>query len=158
MLVTLYCDASWSTSHGGTGGWGVWLRSDQGRIIRRGPCPDYCKHVFEAELAAIFAGLHLAVTYWPDTKTIVVRSDCRHAVNIVTGQQVPKEKHRAARRLRNKITKLRKRHKVRIIGKWVKGHQPGDKVDAYLNRRVDQLAGEAMRAEVVRRGLEPRGA
>lgn len=141
MLVTLYCDASFC-SRTKTGGWAVWLRSDAGRIVRGGACPEYVAHAYEAELAAIFAGVHLALTQWPQTTAVLVRSDCRAALDIMRQQQ--RVKHPGARTLAGKIQALRTKKRTRLIPRWVKGHQHGEAVDAWLNRKVDALARDHM--------------
>lgn len=137
MLVTLYCDASFD-SRTRTGGWGVWLRSDEGRIIKAGPCPPYLRFSYEAELSAIFAGLWLACNTWEKTEAVLVRSDAQDALRIIVGRQ--NAKHRAAKRLFFKIKDLCRDKNVKIIPRWVKGHQAGSNTDAWLNRRVDELA------------------
>jgi len=142
MLTTLYCDASWAT-HKQLGGWAVWLRSDEGRIIENGPTPGYCTLSYEAELAAIFAGVHLATTRWPGTEAILVRSDCQQALDLISEKRPPKDKHPGACRLVSKILEARNVANVRLIPRWVKGHQSGGKVDAWLNRRVDILSRRA---------------
>lgn len=131
-----------------------------GRIVRSGPCPDWragtggrrCQRSYEAELAAIFAGIHLATTHWPQTSVIIVRSDCQQALDIITRRIIPKQRHAGARRLRDKIAELRRQ--VRLVPKWVKGHQSGNRTDAWLNRKVDELAGDAKRTELARREAE----
>jgi ribonuclease HI len=139
MLSTLYCDASWS-HHRQRGGWAVWLRSNDGRIIEHGRVPDYCTLSYEAELAAIFAGVHLATKKWPTTEAVLIRSDCRQALDLIGEKRPPKAKHPGACRLVSKILEVRDAAKVRLIPRWVKGHQDGQKVDAWLNRRVDLLS------------------
>ena len=139
MLVTLYTDASWS---GDVGGWAVWLRSDHGRVIRHGPVPDYVRSSTSAELAAIFAGLHLAVTTWADTKTVLIRSDCKPALEMSTGDSTPQHRNICARRLVDRIRQV-ERHPIRLIPRWVKAHQTGGAVEAFINNRVDELAVQA---------------
>lgn len=145
MLTTLYCDASWYHEEK-VGGWAIWLRSEKGRIVRAGAVPDYCLHAYEAEFAAVFAGIHLALVSWPETKAILVRSDCDSALKLMTGRHQPR--HEGARRLAEKVAEFRS--SVRLLPRWVKGHQSGDSTEAWINRRVDRMAREAARAEVSR--------
>lgn len=147
MLVTLYCDASWLPEHN-VGGWAVWLRSEQGRVIRSGTTPDYCTMAFEAELAAVFAGIHLARRHWNDTSKVIVCSDCEQALWLMTGRLSPSRY--ASSRLMSRIRKESK--EIRLVPKWVKGHRVTGGTDAYLNRRVDQMARKAARKAARRRG------
>lgn len=144
MRVTLYCDASFDHTVR-IGGWGVWLRSDAGRVVRGGPAPDYCARSYEAELAAIYAGAWLAVRTWPQTRLVLVRSDCDQALRIMDGRSAPRSDHAAALRLHARLKKLRREHGVRLRARWVKGHQRGNETDAWLNRRVDEIARDNMR-------------
>lgn len=144
MLTTLYCDASFCP-HQLVGGWAIWLRSNQGRIIEHGATPDYCDFSNEAELAAIYAGIYRGLTRWPQTTAILVRSDCRDALNLMENRhEAPTQ---SGRRLAKKIHDLQAQRGVRLIPRWVKGHQRGTEVDAYLNNRVDELARTMMRRE-----------
>ena len=46
-----------------------------------------------------------------------------------------------------KIQELKAHHNLRLIPRWVKGHQRGTKTDAWLNNKVDELARKVMEAE-----------
>lgn len=142
MLVTLYCDASFCPKTY-SGGWAAWLRSERGRIIRSGPTPDYCRHAYEAEIAAIYAGLYLVTRSWPEAEAVLVRSDCTAALHLM--QRRREASHRGARRLATKIEGLRIAHGIKLVPRWVKGHRGGEQTDAYLNRRVDEMARTVMR-------------
>ena len=139
MLVTCYCDASFCPRTG-AGGWACWLRSDLGRIVKAGPCPDYVTRSHEAELAAALAGIHFAVQTWPATARVLVRSDDRTTCRMLTGRQ--NARHPGARKLLEKV------HRIPVLrsARWVKGHQ-GDtgNADAYINNRVDRYARAEMR-------------
>ena len=137
MLTILYCDASWYTDER-CGGWGVWLKSDQGRVVTSGVIPAYVGRSHEAELAAIFAGIYLAMKEWPNTSRIIVRNDCGAALNLMAGKQLPKPRHVGAIRLIEKIDQFRPY--VKLIPRWVKGHQNTGTTEAWLNQRVDRMA------------------
>ncbi|MCG8424032.1 MAG: RNAse HI domain-containing protein [Proteobacteria bacterium] len=145
VWVTCYTDASWSPRKGG--GWAVWLRSGQGRIVRRGPCPPYVTSSYEAELAAIFAGIYLAANAWGAlVRGITVYSDCRAALEILTPEARPARA--MAGRLQGKIRGLLNRYAVELETRWVKGHQPiSAGTAAYLNRQCDRLANTARLAK-----------
>lgn len=133
--VTLYCDASWYAEES-VGGWAVWVRSTYGRIVRAGVCPDYLTNSYEAEIAAIFAGLHLTTKAWPELKSILVRSDCTGALRAL--ENPPRSP--GGKRLHSKIVELRQEHGLKLIPAWVRGHQGGSRRDAWLNRKVDEMA------------------
>ena len=143
-MTTLYCDASFCP-HQLVGGWAIWLRSEQGRIVEDGPIPDYCTQSHEAELAAIYAGIYRTVKRWPMTEAILVRSDCQTALELMGQKYRPRS--RAAHRLVGKVQKLKTHHNLRLIPRWVKGHQTAKKTDAWLNNKVDELARKVMEAE-----------
>lgn len=134
MLTTLYTDASFKD---GRGGWACWARSSRGRGIRSGPCPEYVKDALTAELCAVYCGVWLICQNWPETEAILVRSDCQ-AVCVDPRDRT--YEHETRERLRRQIVEALGGR--RIIFRWVKGHQRGNSVQAYLNRRCDQLAGE----------------
>jgi len=144
MLTTLYCDASWCP-HEQVGGWAIWLRSERGRHIESGAVPDYCQYSNEAEFAAIYAGIYRAVTKWPKTTAILVRSDCTGALHWME-RRYPINSQ-AGRRLQKRIAELKEKRKVRLIPRWVRGHRGGKDTDVYLNRRVDEMAREIMLTE-----------
>ena len=144
MLTTLYCDASFCPHHL-VGGWAIWLRSEQGRIVEDGPTPDYCDQSNEAELAAIYAGIYRTSKRWPTTTAILVRSDCQTALELMDKKYRPRS--RGAHRLASKIHRLQEEGGFRLIPRWVKGHQRGNKTDAWLNNKVDELARKVMEAE-----------
>lgn len=144
MLTTLYCDASFCP-HQLVGGWAIWLRSEYGRIVEDGPTPEYCRFSNIAELAAIYAGIYRAVTRWPDTRAILVRSDCKPALDLMEYRYA--STHDGGRRLADKIQELRRQYDINLIPRWVKGHQRGSTTDAWLNNRVDEMSRAVMEAE-----------
>src|SRR5688572_30666413 len=98
MWVTCYTDASWAKKSGG--GWAVWLRSSEGRVVRQGPCPPYVKDSLEAELSAIYAGVFLAVRTWGSSVAgVLVCSDCQSALELLESGRLPKHKPGAQRLL-----------------------------------------------------------
>jgi ribonuclease HI len=152
MLTTLYCDASWCP-HLLVGGWAIWLRSERGRIVEDGVVPEYCSQSYEAELAAIYAGIYRTLSRWPNTTAILVRSDCETALHLMSN--LYQGRHQGARRLATKIHGLQREVGVRLIPRWVKGHQRGTNTDAYLNNRVDEMARSVMEKERLTRGTNP---
>lgn len=134
MNATVYVDASFGRDPV-AGGWGAWCRSDLGRIIRSGPCPDYVETSVGAEVSAIYAGVYLAVSQWPSTRFVLVMSDCRAAMNHIKNKNssVP-----AARELHSKLYGVLGQR--RILMKWVKGHTEASTGPGYLNERVDDMA------------------
>jgi ribonuclease HI len=139
MLVTCYTDASYSKRAGGA--WAVWLRCDRGRIVKSGSCPDYVTDSTCAELAAIFAGVFLAVRAWPATRVILVCSDSQSALALAGPQAKPARKP-ANRKLQHKLRALMAERSIELLFRWVKGHQPARAgTAAWLNRNCDKRAG-----------------
>lgn len=136
MWVTCYTDASFRPRFGG--GWAVWLRCSEGRIVQNGVCPPYVKDANAAELAAIFAGVFLARREWPATTGVLVCSDSIAALQCCA-LDAPLRKNPALRRLQERL-----RHivtGVELRTKWVKGHLPvSTGTQAWLNNRCDALA------------------
>ncbi len=143
MWVTCYSDASFHPHTGGA--WGVWLRSDRGRIRRQGLCPKYVVNANQAELAAIFAGLHLALTAWEGVRGINVRSDCQGALHWLAAG-LPPARADATRRLQMKIRGLVETHGIELVPRWVRGHQRSSSVEAFLNNHCDRAAGTVRRS------------
>lgn len=140
--VTCYADASF-TRRGAA--WAVWLRSEEGRLVRRGPCPAYVKGSIEAELAAVFAGVYLARKTWgAAVRGVYVRTDCQAIVGML---QSPALRPRVARshpglaRLWEKVRAFAAEHAIELDLRWVRGHQKGGSTQAWLNRQCDALAG-----------------
>jgi ribonuclease HI len=145
VWVTCYTDASFSPRQGGA--WAAWLRCERGRVVRSGRCPDYVSEATGAELAAIFAGVHLSLATWgAHVRGISVRSDSKAAI------QMASPNARLARRedylrLQIKLRELIAAHDLELDGRWVRGHQPLEHGTlAYLNDQCDKLAKRARRA------------
>ena len=142
--VTCYTDASFTRR---AGGWGVWLRSARGRIVRQGACPPYVKSSDQAEMAAIFAGIYLAHRAWgAAVRGLVVYTDSQAAIGFLSKEAPRARVQRKApgvMRLREKIQALAEEHGIELDLRWVKGHQRTNTVRAYLNQQCDRLAGAA---------------
>jgi len=142
MWVTCYADASYSKRKGG--GWAVWLRSDQGRVVRDGHCPAYVKSSIHAELAAIYAGMFLAVCTWGEhVEGITVNSDSSVALDLVDCH-ADLSADPSARRLQERIRALVEKRSLKIERRWVKAHRdPEVGTAAYLNHQCDRRARKA---------------
>ncbi len=149
MNVTCYTDASWSKGAGGA--WAVWLRSDAGRVVRRGACPQYVKGSSQAELAAMFAGMYLAVRNWgAAVGSILICSDCTTALDALAPDARP-SKRKDVRRLQERIRALLDEHDIRLETRHVRGHQdPTKNTQSFLNGQCDRMARGARR-EMVKR-------
>jgi ribonuclease HI len=152
MWVTCYADASFHPGQGGA--WGVWLRSDAGRLVRHGACPAYVHDATVAELSAIFAGVYLALRTWGErVRGVSVRSDSQNALALADANS-PLARREHVRRLQLKLRLLLEEARVELDCKWVRGHQPaGAGTSAYLNRRCDKLARRARKANARRAGV-----
>jgi len=141
--VTCYTDASFRPKGAG---WAVWLRSLAGRVLRRGPCPPYVKNSLDAELSAIFAGVYVAWRTWGGAvRGVVIRTDCQSAIDLLSGVTISARFRRrwpGTIKLCTKIRAFADEHDIELDLRWVKGHQKGNTVQAYLNKECDRLAGE----------------
>lgn len=142
MWVTCYADASYSKRKGG--GWAVWLRSDEGRVVRDGRCPSYVKSSIHAELAAIYAGLFLSVCTWGRrVEGITINSDSQVALDLLDCE-APLSADPSARRLQERIRSLVRNRAIEIEARWVKAHRgPEVGTAAYLNHQCDRRARKA---------------
>jgi len=142
MWVTLYTDASWHPERR-EGGWAVWAKSELGRIVRSGTCPEYTSSAMHAELAAIYAGIFLVLKMWGEqVEGIQVRSDSQQALEAVRRGAAP-SKDPVMRRLQDKVQEL-VRGRVYLRPRWVKGHRnPNGDVTAWLNAHCDREAKRA---------------
>ena len=140
--VTLYCDASYSMEHGGA--WSIWLRSDKGRIVRSGKCPPEVTDATAAELYAALRGIEIARDEM-GAEAVQVNSDCSAVVSSM-GKGYRWLGRKNLRQLQDRIL----RTGVKLRPKHVKAHTGKDDVRSYLNRRCDNLANRARKAEEVR--------
>ena len=155
MWVTCYADASWSKRTGGA--WAVWLRSDLGRVVRRGRCPDYVHGSAQAEIAAIYAGVFLAVKAWGEAVGhILVCSDCMSALDAIAKDAKP-SRDKGTRRLQQRLWDLVESVGVELKTRWVKAHQAASvSTSAYLNVQCDKLANDERRTRSAKRGKKRR--
>jgi ribonuclease HI len=107
------------------------------RLVRRGRCPAWIRDSVGAELAAIYAGVHLSVTRL-GANGVLVRSDCRGALHLAK-----LDANRSTRsdyaRLQERISELARARAVELDLRWVRGHSKGTTA-AFLNNACDRLA------------------
>lgn len=135
--VTLYCDASYSDTYGGA--WSVWLRSNKGRIIRSGKCPESVTDCTMAELYAALMGVTIARDEW-DADAVQINTDCSAVVD-AAGKGYRWLGRKELRQLQDKI--LRCGPKLRT--KHVKAHTGRTDTRSYLNQKCDDFANQARR-------------
>jgi ribonuclease HI len=147
MWVTAYCDASFArVGRERHGGWAVWLRSSAGRLTRQGVCPPWVRDSVAAELAAIFAAVHLSVVTWRGVAGVLVCSDCQPALDLAAFQRTATAG--GSRRLQERLRALTITHEVAIHMRWVKGHRrPSAGTSAFLNDWCDRSAKASRRAK-----------
>src|SRR5262245_61912983 len=140
MWVTIYTDASHHPGHR-VAGWAAWIRSEKGRVVRKGRCPSYVQNSDQAELAAAFAGIYLSLVTWRGSVTgVLICSDSQNALAHIEGKRNP-SKNPFTRRLTDKIHELVSQHGLYVRCKWVRGHQSRTRgVSAWLNNECDRLA------------------
>ena len=86
----------------------------------------------------MFAGLYLITKHWRDVSAVLLRNDCRGALDWVAGSASPRRS--GARRLQARIHKLMADRGLHVRSRWVKGHSLRSSTPAWLNNRCDQLA------------------
>ena len=137
MQVTLYTDASFRPPYGA---WGICANSNAGQFVESRPCPPFVQNSFHAEMCAIYCGVRLVITRWPETTGVVVRTDCQ---GVVRDLKMP---------FSDLVVEAFREGMVAVIGNrklkmtWVRGHQGArareHSVGARLNAQVDRLAGQ----------------
>jgi len=137
LNVTAYTDASFSDR----GGWAIWLRSERGRIVRHGSCPETVTDALLAELWAIKEALRIAVESWPETETVLINSDCLAATNALESRNYFKREEAAV--LQEDILAFAFAKYLTLRFKHVKGHTGSNDVRSYLNRRCDLMSRRA---------------
>jgi ribonuclease HI len=130
MWVTLYTDAGFTTY----GTYGIWARSELGRIIENGQCPDEVTLSNVAETYAILHGVRRILQEWPTTSAILIRSDCQYALKLWK----PAPRTPVVQKYRDEFKVLTRNLQIRI--KWIKGHQEVRDIPTYLNNQCDSMA------------------
>lgn len=136
--VTLYCDASYSPKDGGA--WSIWLRSEKGRIIDSGKCPESVRCPTSAELYAAKIGVQVAVREW-GAQGVQINTDCSAVVGAL-GSGYRWFGRKDLRVIQDEIL----RAGARLRTKHVKGHTKGADVRSYINRQVDKLANKSRKS------------
>lgn len=142
-----YSDASFSAPS--QGGWGVWVRDSNTRILRAAPCPPWVRSSNDAELCGVYAAIVSACrdldSDWAnilvvktDSQTVASWFGWNRSLNVPAGEEQQKLMLRAYEWVQSKLIKL--------VVTWVKGHQGCRSTKGYLNTRVDQLAGRARKS------------
>jgi ribonuclease HI len=143
MWVTCYTDASWRNDRGALA---YWLRSSHGRIVEALACPPevVCNHT--AEFSAILAGVARALQAWNDVEGIQVNTDSQTAIQYLQYYaKLGSLKRTDWLAFRKRLYETLDRRGCKIQFKHVKGHQRPTHVRAYINNRVDELAGKRNR-------------
>lgn len=145
LWATIYTDASWCPSTC-TAGWAAWIRFDGGRLHYADSGLSVGSN--HAEVEAIVHAVEALLTspYKPRGLTAVgIKTDSTAAVNLLQfGAAISTD--RDLRRLQTRFIQLCVDAKLGRKLTWVKGHSPADGWPAFLNGKVDRLAGEYMRA------------
>jgi ribonuclease HI len=139
MWVTSYTDASWDQALR-AGGWGAYLRSDDGLLERKGPLLAVDSYM--AELVAIEQAVGAVLDAWPHTTGILVVSDCTGAIQALRNDRQPRRAD--ARAVRRRVEAMRDGRHFRY--RWVKGHAGGRTKQSWVNIRADELARQAASA------------
>lgn len=149
MWVTLYTDASLKE---GVASWAIWARSSEGRLVQSGEYPGYCAKSDHAEAYAILMGIKAILAKWKGVHGIQVNSDSRNALDIVR-YMAPTASDPVMCGIQVSIeAELGRDYNidsegVKLRAKWVKGHQWGGGVRAWLNNACDRIAKKARLGE-----------
>ena len=162
--ITAYTDAS---IRQGVAGWSAWMRDEAYRIVARGPCPSWVEHSTQAELCGVVAAIHLACEhFFLDAEQIaagrvvlVIKTDSQQTAHHFGWQPAqptqctPKEptcpKGVKERVLLYRGLECAEVAGVKLVVKWVKGHQRNRTTQAHLNSKADRLARQGTRQGVV---------
>lgn len=117
----------------------MWLRSERGRVVKSGKCPDTIQDSMCAELYAIIMAMELALTEWKDTKGIQLNTDCKSLVDRLYPWSPPFPRE-DLESLRLKAREISDNAGIRLRVKHVKGHSHGDGTRTYLNQQVDRIS------------------
>lgn len=141
-----YSDASYAPTGGG---WGIWVRDSNTRILRAAPCPPWVRSSNDAELCGVYAAIVSAcrdleadwaniLVVKTDSQTVASWFGWNRSQGLPAGEEQRKLMLRAYEWVQSK--------QIRLVVTWVKGHQGQRTTTGYLNDRVDQLAGQARKS------------
>jgi ribonuclease HI len=147
MLVTILTDASWCPDTGAAG-YGYWIASGRGKrpggnVMK--PAVNPC----HAEMMAIANGLTVALKaeLVCDGDDVLIQTDSTNAIRALTSQELRYGDQftldMAA--VRDYVTNLVARHKLRMEYRHVKGHSPRPEARFKANNHCDERAKLHMR-------------
>jgi ribonuclease HI len=145
-FLTGYSDASWRHDEPHrAGGWGAWIRDGNRRILMSGPCPLWVDNASDCELIGVANAAIVAMRKLDQKANIVVvktdSQDVCRWFGFRRGSRGPSK--REAREIIIKVLQEGAERGVKVIVKWVKGHQGTGSTPGYLNTKVDQMARKA---------------
>jgi ribonuclease HI len=138
MWVTLYTDASYKNDKGR---WAFWAKSDQGRMVVNGDCPDHIKDSHAAEAYAIYKGLKAILDIHTGVVGVHINSDCLSLKNAFFPWGKA-SKNMIVSSIQKETKELIKSYGIKIRFSHVKAHQLGTDVRTYLNNACDTMAGK----------------
>lgn len=149
VFMSGYADASFKADPPDQGGgWGIWVRDHHTRVVRSGVCPEWVESSVQAEFCAVWAAIYTALTHLDTQRCniLVIKTDCQEVAKYFgwsQNQQTPSDPNVV--RICLKAYEMAKSHGIKLVVKWVRGHQrkSKDNVPGYLNDRVDELASKA---------------
>ena len=139
MWVTAYTDASFKD---GVGGWAIWLRSELGRVVLSGKCPETVTDNSLAEMYAIGKAIGTAKDTWSVTTGVQINTDHQGCITLLKRGDFSKPITSDLELLAWDIRAMVNNHRLRLHLKHVKGHGNGRDIRSYLNNKVDGLAGK----------------
>ena len=130
--VTCYTDASFTPT---AAGWGVWLRSARGPIVRHGCLSTVCEQRQWGGNGSDLHRVYLARKAWGEAvRGLVVYTDSQAAVGFLCGEACKARIQRNApgiAKLRERIRTFSSEHGIELDLRWLKGHQRTNTLRAY---------------------------
>lgn len=154
-FISTYSDASLKPNHTNTtfqSGWGVWIRDSDQSIHRSGPGPSWAIKIQQVELCAVYVAIYSALSFFntAEANILVVKTDCHATAQFFgwhRGRRLPKC-YRSCLLILWALEQC-KLAGLKLVVKWVKGHQKDNTLEGYLNHQVDRLAKQG------RKGSKP---
>lgn len=150
-FVSAYTDASLLTvKRNGwierSSGWGMWGRDDNIRVLSSGPGPDWASDSSLAELCAVAASVAVCINHLDMSSNImVIKTDSQTVCQwfgwsggVIRNGRLPVCVE--ALKLMKRVLEMCLDSKIKLVVKWVKGHQAIVDVKGYFNARVDGMA------------------
>jgi ribonuclease HI len=151
--VTAYTDGSYKAAgeHAG-GGWAIWVRGMDRRIIRFGPCPAWANDSNKTELCAIWSAVVTATKYLrPEglhrPARLLVKTDSQANASWFALSKWTEQGDPNINRIIRQCFEACNEANMRLDVRWIKGHTRGGVPQSFINERVDFYANQGRKAD-----------